>query len=339
MTAATPITLGPAALVFPETTCAVADLAELELLPEQRRAHALALGIDRIPCAPDSSELDLAAEAASAALTRSGLPAAELDVLLLVGGRAPQYLLASEATRLQHRLGATRAFVTSVGDLGCVSISAAFTVAAALLRGSDQVRTVLVVTAAKAPTPARYRAPMTLLGDGGGAVLLTKDTPAGRYELTDHLVHSDGRYADLFRIDYRDVPVRDWTEDCADEATYSFRLAVESRKRFEAMNAEVLARNGLQLFDIESVLMQNLSAGAFAFWEEALGVRIDRACRDNLARYGHLGSLDVLVNLELAAAQQHPGDYALLMNSSPVAAWSTTLLRRLPDSITGGTPL
>ncbi|MEV6278228.1 3-oxoacyl-ACP synthase [Nocardia sp. NPDC051832] len=323
------ITLGPVSSVFPETSCAVPELTELAELPAERRAHALALGVDTVRCAEGAGE-ELTVAAAEQALRRAGLAADQLDALLLVGGRAPRYLMASEATRLQHRLGAERAFVAGVGELGCASISAAFTLAAGLLRGDAHCGTVLIVAAAAAPTRFRYRAPMTVLGDGAGAVLLST-AKTGRYQLVDHLVRSDGKYSDLFRIDYRDLPHRDWREECADEATYSFRLAVESRKRLSSMNSELLDRNGLRLHDVGPVLMQNLSAGAFSFWAEALQTRIDPACRHNLAAYGHLGSLDVLVNLEAAAAHRTPGDYTLLLNSSPVAAWSSTLLRRLPD--------
>ncbi|WP_280467335.1 3-oxoacyl-ACP synthase [Nocardia cyriacigeorgica] len=326
------VTLGPVALSFPDTSLAVTELPELSELTPARRAHALALGIDRVRCAAGDDESEHAIRAAETALERAGLDASELDALLLVGGRAPKYLLASDATRMQHRLGAHNAFVAGVGDLGCVSISAAFTMAAALLRGDDRCRTVLVVAGARTPTRARYRAPMTVLGDGGGAVLLGKDG-RGRYELVDHLVRSDGRYADLFRIDYRNGPDRAWVEECADETTYSFRLAVESRKRLARMSQEILSRRGLRLDLLDAVLMQNLSAGAFTFWEEALEVRIDRACHRNLADYGHLGSLDMLVNLESAAATLAPGEHALLLNSSPVAAWSASLLRRLPEAV------
>ncbi|MEU5978859.1 3-oxoacyl-ACP synthase [Streptomyces sp. NPDC047315] len=330
MTAQRRITVGPVATWFPERRLAVDQLPELADLPALRREHALSLGVDTVRDAGEASEVDLAERAARAALDRAGLDAADVDALLLVQGRVPEYLLASEATRLQHRLGAHRAFATGVGDLGCVSVSAAFALGSALLRGDPRCRTVLVVAAARTPTRARYRPPMTLLGDGAAAVLLTVDGE-GTHELVDQIVRSDGSYADLFRIDYRDLPSRDWVEECADEPTYSFRLAVESRKRFAALNAELLARNGLAASRVGTHLTQNLAAGAFAFWQEALDVEIDPVCRRNLAAYGHLGSVDVLINLTDAAATQAPGEHALVMNSSPVAAWSTWLLRRLGE--------
>ncbi|MFE3258315.1 3-oxoacyl-ACP synthase [Nocardia sp. NPDC059229] len=321
------VLLGPAATWFPDRTAAVATLAELADLPTNRREHALALGIDTVRTADGMTEVDLAAEAARAALDEAGLAAAELDALILVTGRAPQYLLASEATRLQHRIGAARAFTTAAGDLGCVSVSAALTLAASLVRADAHCRNVLVVTAARTPTRNRYRAPMTLLGDGAAALLVTTSGP-GRWEFVDQIVRSEGKYADLFRIDYRDIGSDDWAEVCADESTYSFRLAVESKKRFDAIIPELLRRNGIRDTEVGPILMQNLSAGAFAFWEEALDRPVDKVCRTNLGAYGHLGSMDMLINLEAAAATRAPGEYALLLNSSPVAAWSAALLRR-----------
>ncbi|WP_280434560.1 3-oxoacyl-ACP synthase [Nocardia carnea] len=322
------IGIGPVARWFPEQEIRIPDLPELAGLPSRQREHALSLGIERVRCAGARTEVDLAVPAAQAALTQAGLDPAALDALILVQGRAPQYLLASEATRLQHRLGAARAFVTGVGELGCVSVSAALRMAAALLRGDPRCRTVLVVAAARTATPARYRSPMTVLGDGAAAVLVTATATGSRYELVDIAVRSDGRYADLFRIDYRDVPGERWIEECADEAMYSFRLAVDSSKRFAALNAELLAHNGILAEDISAYLMQNLSAGAFAFWSESLGRPIHPGCSANLARYGHLGPVDVLINLDDAAATLPPGAAALLLNSSPVAAWSTAILRR-----------
>ena len=346
MTGLPPVWLGPISLYLPPDVVAVTDLPERATLPPGCRDHLLSLGIDRVhrfglaadgalpPAAangdrvPDG-EVDLAATAAADALDRAGLPAADLDALILVQGRAPRYLLASQATRLQERIGATRATTLSVGDLGCVSVSAALDVGVAMLRGRPAWRHVLVAMGALAATPQRYRPPMTVLGDAGAAVLLNRS--GGRYGWVDHALRSDGRYADLFRIDYRDVPAAEWREVCTDEPTYSFRLALESRYRFRSLNDELLEAHGLATDGLDAILMQNLSRGSLAFWQDALDVRFADACVRNLARYGHLGPIDVLANLEVAAPTVPAGGHVLVMNSSPVAAWSSTLLVRGRD--------
>ena len=327
--------LGPVATWFPPRVDLVAELPELASCSAARRQHALAVGVERVHNADELSEVDLAEPAAEQALQQAGLRAAELDALILVQGRAPRYLLASDATLLQARLGASRALTLGIGELGCVSVSAAITVGAALLRANPGYRTVLLATGSRTATPARYRSPMTILGDGGAAVLLTRaGHGAGRtrYELVDSELRSEGRYADLYRIDYRDPPQAQWVEECTDEVTYSFRLAVESRKRFDELNRDVLERNGIERGDLAAVLTQNLASGAFAFWRDALEMEIHPACRRNLAAYGHLGSIDILLNLESAAPTLPAGATVLVLNSSPVAAWSSTLLRRLPET-------
>ncbi|MFI9424404.1 hypothetical protein ACIG54_12685 [Streptomyces achromogenes] len=392
------IRIGRVHLWHPEHTLAVTDLPERATLPEARDRQLLALGIDRVRVADGLTEVDLAERAALDALAGSGTDPADLDGLLLVQGRAPEYLMASEATRLQHRIGATRALTLGVGDLGCVSSSAAIEIGAALLRGRGGPGRILVAMGVRAAATARYRPPMTVLGDCGAAFLLTTgdddgrgapytsagdtggsapyasagDTgrtapysggsapytgpytsgsapyaPGGdgagpaprpaaggrsaRYRLLGQELRSDGRYADLFRIRYRELPPERWAEECADENAYSFQLAIESRNRLRDLNAELLRRCATAQDELAAVVMQNLSVGAFAFWQDALGLKIADVCRDNLAGHGHLGPADVLMNLERLAPSVPAGGKVLVMNSSPVAAWCTALVERLPD--------
>ncbi|MFF5471237.1 hypothetical protein [Streptomyces achromogenes] len=393
------IRIGPVHLWHPGHTLAVTDLPERATLSEARDRQLLALGIDRVRVADGLTEVDLAERAALDALAGSGTDPADLDGLLLVQGRAPEYLMASEATRLQHRIGATRALTLGVGDLGCVSSSAAIEIGAALLRGRGGPGRILVAMGVRAAATARYRPPMTVLGDCGAAFLLTTgdddnrgtpytaggdtggsapytsggDTsgvpytkgaaphaggsapytmggapyapggdaagpaprPAGgrtaRYRMLGQELRSDGRYADLFRIRYRELPPERWAEECADESAYSFQLAIESRNRLRDLNAELLRRCATAQDELAAVVMQNLSVGAFAFWQDALGLKIADVCRDNLAGHGHLGPADVLMNLERLAPSVPAGGKVLVMNSSPVAAWCTALVERLPD--------
>jgi len=326
----TPITVQAVAAVSPGTPLSIADLPELNQLPPTQREFALSLGIDEVWSAGERTEVDLAAEAASAVLVQAGLDADELDALVVVQGRAPDYLMASEATRLQARLRARRAVTLSVGDLGCVSSSAALMTAQGLFAVNPEWRTVLMAMGTRAPTVRRFRSPMTVLGDGGMAVLLNRAN-TGRFRLVDQVLESNGEYADLYRIPYRETSQDQWAEQCEQPDVYSFRLAMESRNRFRQLNERLLRRNGMDLSDVQTCVMQNLSRGAFEFWRDALGVRFASACRENLRRFGHLGSMDVLLNLDATADALSPGDRVLAMNSSPVAAWSSALFERLAE--------
>lgn len=306
------------------TPVRITELPEHAALDEPSRHVYESLGIDTV-LVDEADAATLAAAAAKRALETLALGPEDVDALVTVQGRVPELLMTSEATRVQAAIGASRATTFSVADLGCVSINSAFLVAGALLDSNPSWSNVLIAHGSKPPAPRRFRFPVTVNGDGGVAVVVTRDaTP----RIVDLSIETNGEYWDLYRVDFKDKPERDWLEECKSLRTYSFKLAIESRNRFAALNEAVLARAGTTLGDVDHLMMQNLSAGAFRFYEEFLGVEVAKACKTNLARYGHLGSMDVPLNLHtgIESGEVAPGDIVLVMNNSPVAAWSTMLV-------------
>ena len=303
----------------------ITGLPEHAALDEPSRHVYESLGIDTV-LVDEAGAAELAAAAASSALTTAGVSPEDIDALVTVQGRVPDLFMASEATRIQAAVGAARATTFAVADLGCVSINSAFLVGRALLDSNPSWRNVLIAHGSKPPSPRRFRYPVTVNGDGGVAVLLTR---AATPRILDLAIETDGEYWDLYRVDFKDKPHRDWVEECKSLKTYSFKLAIESRNRFAALNETVLARAGKSIGDVDHFLMQNLSAGAFRFYEEFLEIEFAKACKTNLARYGHLGSMDVPLNLQtgIDTGEIAPGDLVLVMNNSPVAAWSTMLVQ------------
>lgn len=320
------IAISGVATCIPATVVPVMDLPELALLPERDRATYLSLGIDTVAADEEATPWDLAAGAARRALAEHSVVAGDVDALIVIESRVPDAFMASEATRLQSDIGADRAVTFGVGGLGCVSITPALMTAAGLLATQPSCRKVLVAHGSKPPTPRRrYRHPVTISGDAGLALFVSRDGPVC---IVDQILETNGRYWDLFRVDFRDRAAEDWVEACADLPTYSFRLAIESRNRFVSMNEALLARNHLHLGDIDHFVMQNLSEGAFSFYEEAFGIKFAAACRRNLRRYGHLGPIDVVLNIQAAVdtGEFAVGERVLVTNASPVAAWSATLV-------------
>ncbi|HEX2296770.1 MAG TPA: 3-oxoacyl-[acyl-carrier-protein] synthase III C-terminal domain-containing protein [Actinomycetota bacterium] len=302
----------------------IVDLPEHAALDEPARHVYERLGIDTV-LVDGRDASDLAAAAAAEALDAAGLGAGDVDALVAVQGRVPPFLMASEATKIQSAVGAARATTFSVGDLGCVSVSAAFLVARSLLEANPGWDNVLIAHGSKPPAPRRFRYPVTVNGDGGVAVVVTRGAAP---RILDVAVETNGEYWDLYRVDFKDKPHREWAEECKSLKTYSFKLAIESRNRFAALNEAVLGRAGKTMADVDHFVMQNLSAGAFRFYEEFFGIEFAKACKTNLARYGHLGSMDVPLNLHtgIEDGEMSPGDLVLVMNNSPVAAWSTMLV-------------
>jgi 3-oxoacyl-[acyl-carrier-protein] synthase-3 len=182
-----------------------------------------------------------------------------------------------------------------------------------------------VAHGSKPPTPQRYRHPVTVSGDGGAAAVISRSGPV---RILDIVQETNGDYWDLFHVDYRDRPTDRWREECGDLPAYSFKLAVETRNRLRALYQRLLDRNRLGPQDIDCHLSHNLSLGAFRFTEESLGIKISTTCFDNLRQYGHLGPNDVLLNLctELERGGLEDGQRAVLLSSSPAAAWSLLLV-------------
>lgn len=324
------VAIRSASWYMPEHTLPITDVRTLD---ETERATRDALGIDTVRADDRLDSVTLAERAALRALEQAGLDARELGALVMVESRVQETLLSSEVTRLQHRLGADNAIVFSIGGLGCVSVTPALLTARGLLAADPALDHVLVVHGSKPAAALRYRHPVTVNGDGGQALLLSR---GGRTRVLDIAQLTNGRYWDLFRIDYRDRPTAQWRERCTEPGTYSFRLAMETRNHLSAMLGDLLRRNGLGRGDVAGFVSQNLSAGSFAFLEDSLDIELLPACRENLRQYGHLGPNDVFLNLRTALDRKElaPGDLAVLINVSPVAAWSLLLVEAGPQEDT-----
>ncbi len=313
---------------LPPVRTKVAELPSILGLPEEERAVCGQLGIETVGV-DDADATTLAERAARRALAEAGISAEELGALLVVEQRAPRTLLSSEATLLQARLGATHALTFTVGGLGCVSVTPALLTARGLLAADPELGPVLVAHGSKPVSEHRYRHPVTVNGDGGQALLLGR---RGNLTIVDQVQETDGRYWDLFHVDYRGRHPSRWREECTDQPAYSFRLAVETRNRLRALLDRLLRRNGLTRADVSGFVSQNLSAGGLTFTEEALDLTLLPECRENLRTLGHLGPNDVFLNLAsaLEAGRLTNGDHAVLINVSPVAAWSLLLVRTGP---------
>ena len=90
------------------------------------------------------------------------------------------------------------------------------------------------------------------------------------------------------------------------------------------VGAQRYARGG-RVQRIDHHIVANLSLAAQAATEAATGVKLASSCRENCARYGHMGALDTLLNYRMALdrGELSAGDVVLIQNSSPAACWSS----------------
>jgi 3-oxoacyl-[acyl-carrier-protein] synthase-3 len=313
--------IGAVRCVLPDELVAVTALPEYELLGVEEAEFAGACGVGTVGVFDGATGAELAARACRELLADEP---AEPDLLILVAARAPDVLLGSDAGHVQAAAGLTGTVSFTIDGLGCAGSSAAWGLAAELLAASPRRRGVLIAHASRPTGADRVRYPVTVIGDGGCAMTIVR---GGRPVLRAHRMETDGSFHDLFGVDYRQAPWYEWREECQDPDRYRFELAMHSKLRLGRMVDEVLAEAGLDRSGVAATIMQNVTASAYEFYESLLGVAIHPVCREQLGRYGHLGAMDVVLNLHrlTTGGAVGPGDHVLVLNNSPVAAWGVTL--------------
>jgi len=317
------VTIGVGAIrcLLPAERAKVADLPEFGLLGHQEAEFARTCGVDTVAVFAEETTTDLAGRACREVLAAG---AGEPDVLLLVGARAPEVLLGSDSGAVQQLGGLASAFSFTVDGLGCAGSSAAWALARDLLLADPGRHSVLIAHASRPTGVDRIRYPVTVIGDGAYAMTVVR---GGRPVLRAHRMETDGSFHDLFRVEYKQAPWYEWREECESPDRYRFDLAMHSQKRLGRLVDEVLADAGVTRTQVTATLMQNVTAGAYDFYETLLGLPIHPVCRGHLGELGHLGAMDVVLNLDrlLASGELRPGDLVLVLNNSPVAAWAVTL--------------
>lgn len=326
MTGGDTIGLGAVRCVLPDESAdgslvEVTALAEYSDLEPEAATFVGGSGIRTVGVFDGATNAGLASLACTALLDDAPV---EPDLLIMVGPRAPDVLLGSDVCHVQASTKLTSAFAFTVDGLGCTGSSAAWALAADLLRAQSGRDSVLITHASLPAGLDRVRYPVTVVGDGSYAMTMVR---GGRPALRAHRMETDGGFHDLFEVDYKQAPAYEWREHCASPDRYSFELAMHSRLRLSRMVSEVLTECDLSRSDVTATLMQNVTASAYTFYESLLGLPIHPACAEHLARYGHLGAMDVVLNLDrlIACGDVAEGDHVLVLNNSPVAAWAISL--------------
>lgn len=158
---------------------------------------------ERRIAAPHEHTSDLAIAAARVALRHADVDASEIDLIILATA-TPDRTFPATATRVQAKLGATRAMAFDQQAV-CSGFIYALATADAYLRGG-MAKTALVIGAETFSRILDWsdRATCVLFGDGAGAVVLRAEESEGDAEERGVLatdLHSDGTLEDLLYVD------------------------------------------------------------------------------------------------------------------------------------------
>src|SRR5271154_7214730 len=254
---------------------------------------------------PGVASSHLGTEAAKKLLAMKGVPAEEID-LIVVATVTPDMLFPATACLIQDRLGATKAWGFDL-SAACSGFAYALTVGAQFV-GSGSHKKVLVIGADVMTSILDFRDRTTcvLFGDGAGGCNLYM--PAGgslhppsheTVEKRMHFVHQEGQQV--------------------------FKYAV---RRMSELACQILERNGVTSRDLALVVPHQANLRIIRAMQERLGVD-DSKVMGNIDRYGNTTAATIPLGLCDAVTQGrlHKGDLVMLVSVGAGYTSGAILLR------------
>jgi 3-oxoacyl-[acyl-carrier-protein] synthase III len=243
-------------------------------------------GIHRRRRAVGESLVDLAARAATRAVTLARIDPAEVD-LVLVATLTPDQLQPPTAPQVAARVGASGAGAIDIGA-ACTGFLSGLSLAQAQIEAGT-ARVVLVVGAEIMSRLTDYgdRRTAGLFGDGAGAAVIAPDVGGGIGRI---VLRSDAAGADLIRASNEERLVRM-------DGRATFRAAVAA---MSDVTLEVLSDAGLALEEIDLFVYHQANSRIIGAVGERLGLNTDRVI-DCLGEHGNTSAASIPIALSVAA--------------------------------------
>ena len=267
--------------------------------------------------APDMATSDMAIEAAKCALEQRGIPASDVNAII-VCTVTPDYMFPATACLVQNAIGARGAWGFDL-IAACSSFVYGTTVGAHLVMAGTHKK-VLVIGADTMSRIIDYtdRATCVLFGDGAGAVLIeptTDDEPDLGF--IDFLGEIDGSGGDALKMPAGGSrqPASHETVDkrlhyVHQDGAQVFKYAV--RKMYET-SRDLLARNGLTGDDVAVMIPHQANKRIISAAADRLGIAPEKVVV-NIENYGNTtaGTIPLATRDAIAEGRLKKGDIALL---------------------------
>lgn len=275
--------------------------------------------------APDQTTCDLAEAAAHSALDIAGIPATDLE-MIIVATTTPDRVYPSTACLLQDRLGVRGCPAFDVQAV-CTGFLYALATADQFIR-SGGIRRALVVGAESYSRILDWtdRATCVLFGDGAGAVVLEESTEPGI--LSTHL-HADGHYQNLLTVPWGIGQGYDRLKESGGfmlmQGTEVFRHAV---RILGAIVDETLIANGMSKEDIDWLVPHQANIRIIEATAKKLNLSMDRVVL-TVAHHGNTSAASVPLALDVAVRDGRiQRDHVLLLEAFGGGfTWGSALVR------------
>lgn len=318
---------------LPERVMTAAEIAAASGIPEAVVVEKL--GITRKHVAgPDDHPNEMAALAALDCLSRSEIPAGEIDVVLCTTEEWKEYLLWSAGIDLAHRIGAERAWAMDV-HMRCAGTVGAMKLARDMMRSDPEIRTVLIAGGYRVSDFVDLSNPRTSfmynIGAGAGAMLLRRGWD--RNEVLGSHVIADGSLSRSVV-----VPGSGTMAGPADGAPLAFDVLDPDRMKatLDARSMENWVRcvdealrksGGLSRGDVDFLDILLIKPSGHREMLRRLGLRDEQAVY--LGGIGHIGEQDAMFGIRegLASGRLKDGDLMLIVAAGIGYVWAAGVVR------------
>jgi 3-oxoacyl-[acyl-carrier-protein] synthase-3 len=271
---------------------------------------------------------DLAVQAGKRALKAAGVPASDLDMILLATCTG-DFPLPATACLVQHQLGATKAGACDL-SAACCGFVYALSVADAYIKTG--MRHVLVIGSEvmSAITDWTDRNTCVLFGDGAGAVVLSASDGERGILSTD--LRSDGTLCELIMVPGGGSRMPPSEKVLAERLHYikmkgneTFKVAVRT---LEDIARATLAANHVEVEDLDLYIPHQANVRILKAVMERLGLPMEKVLL-NLDRYGNTSAASIPIALDEAVREGRIKDGSLVMLGAFGAGltWASAMIR------------
>jgi 3-oxoacyl-[acyl-carrier-protein] synthase-3 len=277
---------------------------------------------------PAMSTSDLAIEAARNCLDKCNFPADQVDGIVL-STSSPDRIQPATATRVQHELGAGRAFAFDINSV-CSGSTFGICLAGSLIK-SGTCRNLLLI-AAEMYTKILYKRDFTtypLFGNGAGAILIkAADSSRG---VLHSCMGTNGGGRDVICIpgggtmlpfEQLETPRAAYFQ-MSGKAVYEFAVEEGSKVIFQ-----LLDETGIQREEVRKFVCHQANINILKAISEKIGAPFDKFYV-NLDRYGNTASASVLIGLDelISRGDVSEGDLVVTVAFGGGLSWGANLIR------------
>lgn len=332
-------------LYLPDRYMSAADIATASGGRWSESAVREKLGIVRksVPGPGDGTQ-EMGARAARDAITRTGIDALEIDLILCMGEEWKEYPLSTSAIYIQERIGAHRAWGIDIQQR-CNTTVAALKIAKDMMNADPDIATTLIVGGYRNGDLIDYADPdvsfMYDLAAGAGALILKRGLSRNRV-LGSHIM-TDGSLARDTGVWYGGIehPIESLPEEelaklrrrgnrslrVFDAAHMKARLNEVSMSNWLACIDKALAKSDATRADIDFLNVLHFKRSMHDGLLETLGLAPAQAVY--LENYGHTGQVDFMISLHegLRQGKLKDGDLMVAIAAGIGYVWGAVAVR------------